>query len=138
MTLDDLVAVYGTAAGDVAVLRQCVADRRAGIRAVVEALRDGMVPLIGTYAWDDVDAEKWFNDILASEGEVKAAGGEDCPEDRSPAADVCEWTMDGGTSSFDARCGGKWMQVSSGTTPREEGYWFCPTCGKLISFKGTP
>jgi len=68
MTLDDLVKAYH--AEYPTEQHAC----RAGIRAVVEALQEELLPLISTYSWDEIDAEKWFDEILAS-GEEKMAGG---------------------------------------------------------------
>ena len=63
MTLDDLVKAYH--AEYPTEQHAC----RAGIRAVVEAMRDVLLPLISTYSWDEIDAEKWFDEILASDAE---------------------------------------------------------------------
>jgi hypothetical protein len=44
---------------------------RTGIRAVVEALRDEIENGIKHYAWNEEDAHKFFNEILASDGVEK-------------------------------------------------------------------
>ena len=135
MTLDDLVNVYFENN------RTKNGTTRAGIRAVVEALRDVLLPLISTYSWDEVDAEKWFNEILASDGEEKAARGptsnaggaveqSGATTDHSsttPAAapDVCEWR--GGPQLAYMGCKPRNLEW---THDRRK----CPSCGKPIRF----
>ena len=66
MTLDDLTKIYRDEIA-LPIYPGWDEKHRAGVRAVVEALRDEMLPLISTYAWDYADAEKWFNEILISD-----------------------------------------------------------------------
>jgi hypothetical protein len=50
--------------------------RRAGLAAVVRKLRDWLYLDMGPGAsWTPGEVEHWMNEILASDGEVKAAGG---------------------------------------------------------------
>ena len=96
MTLDDLERIYDEAKAD-----EHNSGKRAGIRAVVAALRDEMVIDIEAEGhWNEDCAEFWFNEILGSDG-VEAAGGPTSNDGRggarvertllqAPAADVCE------------------------------------------------
>jgi hypothetical protein len=68
MTLDELMKVYDKAASDVAFLQYEGTNHHAGIRAVVEALRDDT-------AIKSCACKFWLDDILASDG-VDAEGGE--------------------------------------------------------------
>jgi hypothetical protein len=128
------------------------AHRRAGIRAVVEALRD---ELSGN--WIDCshcgNNDRLFREILASDG-VEAgthgspeldedarkleAMGQDAgptvqdlfPEVFTPAAapSVCEWTDLG--PEWSSSC-----KVRFGAFASMKGRFFCPSCGKPIKFK---
>jgi hypothetical protein len=82
MTLDELMKVYDKAASDVAFLQYEGTDHRAGIRAVVEALRDefielGSSPFLRHMTGKDLHEASlsWINEILASDG-VEAEGSE--------------------------------------------------------------
>jgi hypothetical protein len=84
-----------------------------------------------------------FNEILASDG-GEAAGGPTSNDGQaatsalpSPAADVCEWHDDAFEGAFLPGCDTPevWFRVGGDSTPKEEGYNFCPSCGKPISFK---
>ena len=66
MTLDELMKIYSKAATDVAFLQYEGTNHRAGIRAVVEALRNACYGCEHHLLWDE---------ILASDGVDKAAGG---------------------------------------------------------------
>ena len=71
MTIDELMKVYDKAASNVAFLQYEGPDHRAGIRAVVEALRDNMV--------SELEREE-LNEILASDAleddkPIRAAAG---------------------------------------------------------------
>jgi hypothetical protein len=46
-------------------------SHQAGIRAVVEALRDDMSPRCTDFAWTGGDLERAFDEILASDGVQK-------------------------------------------------------------------
>jgi len=90
MTLDELMKVYDKAASDVAFLQYEGPDHRAGIRAVVTALRDEIADAYER-GFDDATSEDWgsprrhrsnhacaesiINEILASDG-VKSEGSE--------------------------------------------------------------
>lgn len=119
-----------------------------GIAAVVRAMRDCLFP-VRFHPLDTEDRHIWdcINEILGDAGDDAAGASTGNPEVEDdgrvhkhelsplPAADFCEWKHDDDeTSSFDAACGGKWCQVFSGTTPIEEGYNHCPTCGKPVKF----
>jgi hypothetical protein len=125
------------------------AHRRAGIRAVVEALRDEfearMKPAV---IWDRNSVAFVFNEILGSDADGSVAGGptrEDGPGGveqavpaLTPAADkrewrpVCIWEPDGRNLWF-ARCDKQMGHRSYPVAPT-----VCPSCGKPISFKETP
>jgi|694.fasta_scaffold28940_14 rubredoxin len=133
MTLDDLLDEFKRA-----VERQPWSSalgydaRLAGIRAVVEALRDACYGCEHHLMWDE---------ILASDG-VEAAGGNvtNPSEGRviaPAAAPVCEWTKDthpDDGSHYDTACGDAWCSILGGT-PKQDNYSFCPSCGKPITFK---
>ena len=78
MTFDELMKVYDKAASNVAFLQYEGPDHRAGIRAVVEALRDEWFPQSEPPRTITVE-ERWLlnrlNEILASDG-VKSEGSE--------------------------------------------------------------
>jgi hypothetical protein len=82
MTFDELMKVYDKAASNVAFLQYEGPDHRAGIRAVVEALRDEWFPQSEPPRTITVE-ERWFlnrlNEILASDG-VDKAGTHGSPE----------------------------------------------------------
>ena len=65
MTIDELMKVYDKAASNVAFLQYEGPDHRAGIGAVVQALRDDT-------AIKSCACKFWLDDILASDG-VEAA-----------------------------------------------------------------
>ena len=69
MTFDELMKVYDKAASNVAFLQYEGPDHRAGIRAVVEALRDVLAKRWTTEGYEVM------NEILASDG-VKSEGSE--------------------------------------------------------------
>jgi hypothetical protein len=67
MTLDELTKVYDKAASDVAFLQYEGPDHRAGLKAVVEALRDEVAAIEGwSGAKERID--EVFKKILASDG----------------------------------------------------------------------
>jgi len=139
VTLDELSTLF-----DAACNAQAQANREdvslwscrgAGLKAVVEALRD---EIEDTYeregcSWDGAHAHNRMNEILASDGEGKAAGGNvtNPSEGRviAPAADpVCVWTDVG--DAWDTSCGGwhtSWATVV--------GKIICPACRNTIKFK---
>ena len=122
MTLDDLIEEFRTQP-----------TTHAGIRAVVEALRDDAWSRADTMMWDGQAFKGFFHEILTSDGAVKAAGGstrkDECALQSqvtpSPAADVCEWR------------GGPQLAYM-GCKPRELEWTYdrrkCPSCGKPIRF----
>lgn len=157
MTLDDLIAAYNNG------YWSCYEEQhRAGIRAVVEALRDEFHKNY-VNAWlgltvDDIDAD--FNEILVAAGNEKAAGG---PQDdgilignqnveaiindlhdeqkskaaADPSPEVCEWSVSrdpDGEGHYETQCGNGWMKCVA-EPPSRDGYNFCPSCGKPIVFK---
>jgi hypothetical protein len=153
MTIDELMDVYDTA-GDKLLKVAATATsteglneaHRAGIRAVVTALRDEMVPPEYTHL---TNTEKgwlqFFNEILASDGDGKAAGGSTREDGRADsgnvilseaaeriatpaAAPVCEWTDLG--PEWSSSC-----KVRFGAFASTKGRFFCPSCGKPIAFK---
>jgi hypothetical protein len=74
MTLEDIEGVFNKAAFG----GECQfggLDHRAGIRAVVQALRDDATSRANTNMWDGRDFEDFFDEILASDG-VKSEGSE--------------------------------------------------------------
>jgi hypothetical protein len=54
--------------------------------------------------------------------------------------EFCEWTRDAEASAFNPSCDelSKWTYADPMDDPGGEGYRFCPSCGKPISFKETP
>lgn len=147
MTIDDLMKAFD--------LAHKAHSRRAGIEAVVRALRDEMAS--GT-AWHAI------NEILGDAGEkVGTHGSPELDEDafklqamgkdpgmtieefldehfKPPATDpapVCKWTLntlpepDGG-SHYETSCGDAWCRWYN--TPKEDNYSYCPSCGKPIKF----
>jgi len=140
MTLEDLMLVY-----DAAILGRPrrAAEHRIGVKAVVEALRDEL----SKCDWDEgenmIDA---LNEILASDGEVKAAGGSTREDERqsdavvslytakdglscTPAADFCQWEKLRTSWGFKTSCSTKWLMNENygGDT--------CPLCEKAIKYK---
>jgi hypothetical protein len=126
MTFEALMKIFKTAA------RKNMAyfeyNHEAGVRAVVEALRDE-IDKNGSATWT-------LHQILASDGAEKAAGGEDSPKDRSPAADVCEWEYVGKQinspyrKSYATRHGLMALDAHASQD-------FCGICEKPIKFKET-
>jgi hypothetical protein len=132
MTLDELVDVFNEHAKLPSIRKADIA----GIRAVVEALRDEADEYHTARAVTEM-----LNAILASDGEVKAAGSvagaqgavEALPAEAScnapAAAPVCVWTR----TDEDV--------LESGCDP--DGWTYnpeikrdtCPSCGKPIKFK---
>jgi hypothetical protein len=123
------------------------AMHRAGIRAVVEALRDKM-GFDYRECGDCVRNDKLFDEILGSDGvDEKAAGGPTSNDGHvagslgagqhgaTPAADkrewrpVCIWEPDGRNLWF-ARCDKQMGHRSYPVAPT-----VCPSCGKPIKFK---
>lgn len=146
MTLDDLIATYDAAAQAVTVNDQDLKDtdaraHRAGIRAVVEALRDELRK-------DGGFSHPLFNEIPAIAGGVKAAGGstregkhtvEVSTVAYAPAADldVCEWTavhLPDRLPEFSTQCGSSYVRIAP--TPSEQGAHHCYHCAKWIKFIG--
>ena len=161
MTLDELVALYETH-------RDCkkLSPKAHAMRVVVAALRDEMSPmaLVGM-TYESMDRRNWFNEILGSDA-VEAAGGlgvghhnrtpvetaaggptsndgpggvEQAVPALTPAADVCEWTIDRDpdwNGNYETECNNGWVSMHG--KPDDDGYNFCPSCGKPISFKETP
>jgi hypothetical protein len=108
------------------------AHRRAGLKAVVEALRDEF--------WMQYGLRAGFDEILASDGDGKAAGGSSgervapegvTPTSSTPAAapDVCEWTPKRAGSDMHHTACEKIIWRC------DEHAGICPSCGKPISFK---
>jgi hypothetical protein len=147
MTLDDLVDVFNSKANLPSIRKADIA----GIRAVVVALRNHFSFV--TYPhddWDCISIEGVFDEILASDGEEKAAGGSTSngeqisvgvvvspvPDDLStPAADtnasaVCEWArLSDGRYRVECR---EYVGPVSEKWPRKA---FCPMCKARISIK---
>ena len=78
MTLDDLLEVFDKGFAAKLALEDYPREafgtptlNRAGIRAVVLALRDHIEDGIKHYAWNSEDAHKAFNDILGSDAVEK-------------------------------------------------------------------
>jgi len=146
MTIDEL-AILATEAEVTEEARQSTFGmrdryqiRRAGIRAVVEALRD---ELRREWFLDDSgleSVERWMNEILASDGVeaeptvgqrlIKAAkeAAAIAKGEVPAAAPVCEWTDLG--PEWSSSC-----KVRFGAFASTKGRFFCPSCGKPISFK---
>jgi hypothetical protein len=142
MTLEDLVNIFDDT-------HLAVHSRRAGIRAVVEALREtfGLAYSEGRMSMvrggNENHQRQWvdalINEILASDGEVKAAGASTRKDEvgartppASPAAapDVCEWTFLEVVEGVDS------YHTNHGQTSRFKSlYGNCIDCGKPISFK---
>jgi hypothetical protein len=91
------------------------------------------------------EATKAYNEILASDGDGKAAGGSTREDGRADsgnvilseaaeriatpaAAPVCEWTDLG--PEWSSSC-----KVRFGAFASTKGRFFCPSCGKPIAFK---
>jgi len=72
MTLDELNTVFDFAVSrSIQTNREDLppwAHRRAGLKAVVEALRDDATSRANTMMWDGRDFEDFFDEILASDG----------------------------------------------------------------------
>lgn len=118
----------------------------AGIRAVVEALRDEM-----TLGWEDdrpwgdvADVKKFLNKILASDGEEKAAGGSARKDETYAGAGALKVPVTASAPAAAPVC--VWTRIDedvleSGCDP--DGWTYnpeikrdtCPQCGKPISFK---
>jgi len=108
MTFEELLDIYYKA--------EARGTDRDAVRAVVEALRDDATRRANAMMWDGQDFEDFFDAILASDGEGKAAGGitregalqHDRPDQPEPAADpsVCEWTKNHiNKAAYDTGCG---------------------------------
>lgn len=151
MTLDELELIYDKAKAD-----ERNSGKRAGIRAVVEVLRDefvelGSSPFLKHMTGKDLHEASlsWINEILGS-SEVAAGGSSRKDEkaveadgDKGPvtvnspaAATVCEWT----TIATDA-LGYAWMNSSCGLVDFHERNikhtpdgLRCHCCGKPIKF----
>jgi hypothetical protein len=144
MTLEDLMMVY-----DVAIMGRPrrAAEHRIGIRAVVTALRDesdNFVTAIGVRGMLDK--------ILASDGEVQAAGASTRKDEGEHAGDgvdvfpsaigsfptpaaapVCVWTQQKRLLAFyDTQCG---LGSLTHENVRLKCQDFCPNCDRPISFK---
>ena len=52
----------------------------------------------------------------------------------APAPDVCEWRDDAYIGCFTTSCSDDAAWNRLGGTPKDEGYNFCPSCGKPIKF----
>ena len=139
MTLDDLVKIFDKAEAEIEWVLKEGDGQRAGIRAVVEALRDDAWSRADTMMlWDGQGIKKFFHDILGSDA-GEAAGGPTRKDERalqsqvtpSPAADdFCEWkefvVIDGRIGHFKT-CAGFEIAFNRGNT-------HCPSCGKPIRF----
>ena len=92
---------------------------RAGVTAIVRALRDEIVP-DGEW-WDHADVKGWFNEILGDAGEKVA--------DAAPA--VCVWTP-----YTDEPLGADWWRTCKDVRHRYkfDGHHPCASCGKPIKF----
>jgi len=136
MTLDELNTLF-----DFAVSRSIQTNREdlppwahrgAGIRAVVEALKREVVSVIKdgeSWPWTSVDADDWFDEILASDG-VKSEGYTGGMNDLNvtpAAAPVCEWTL-ANDGCWQTSCG--WGREAIEPYPVK-----CPVCVKPIKFK---
>jgi hypothetical protein len=88
-----------------------------------------------------------WNEILASDGVEKAAGGPTSndgqaahPGQYAPAADVCQWAGLEGKGRVTSTCMPdgivEWMWTAFNADASENEK--CPNCGKPISFKETP
>jgi len=143
MTLDDLARVYLDAYRD--AVPDCATT--AGIRAVVEALRDEMYQI---FRLDAIKADKFWNEILTSDGGTHGspeldedarkleAMGQDAGLTFAPAADkrewspVCLWRVISKTYGGDLDCKTGCKQWAIGFSPKNT---VCPSCGKTIVFK---
>jgi hypothetical protein len=103
--------------------------RGAGLKAVVEALRDYL-----SNALLDERVHDAMNEILASDGVDEKAAGVDPAEPcalgaayPSAAAPVCEWTL-ANDGCWQTSCG--WGREAIEPYPVK-----CPVCGKPIEFK---
>ena len=147
-TVDDLMKVFQCAIVDDAIAHRGNLDNldRAGIRAVVERLRDEM-----TLGWEDdrpwgdvADVKKFLNEILASDGEEKAAGGSARKDETYAGAGALKVPVTASAPAAAPVC--VWTRIDedvleSGCDP--DGWTYnpeikrdtCPQCGKPISFK---
>ena len=62
MTLDDLEKIFDEAAVPKTFWGRD--NHRRGLVAVVEALRDDLLPQMGDYGWDELETSNWFDRIL--------------------------------------------------------------------------
>jgi len=133
MTLDQLVDEYNKHCDN----PYSPIDIRAGIRAVVEALRDEM-GFDYNECGDCTRNDKLFDEILASDG-VEAAGGSARKDEQamraSPytpaAAPVCEWTTSPVALGF---CSAGCQPHNAFVRPIDN----CHLCGKPIKFVEWP
>lgn len=163
MTLDDLMKIAIQAriekvqsqisAGIKTTISHALEERdRAGIRAVVAALRDEIGRCLERDAiWPAMRTlVDCCDDILGDAVNEKAAGAvaqEVEPRLREvtgaspvrlaadPSPEVCEWMDDAYIGCFTTSCSDDAAWNRLGGTPKDEGYNFCPSCGKPISFR---
>lgn len=143
MTLDDLVKVFTIAHLGADNGPADKTNVRAGIRAVVTAMKREIVSTIRdgeSWPWTSCDADDFFDEILAQSENDKAAGGptsDDGPGEfilasvSTPAADpeVCVWTRTD-ESGFAHKHG--WTgQYAFGHEPPTH----CHRCGLPIRFE---
>ena len=131
MKLSDLVELFDKGFDAALEAGDILGATRAGVRTVVEALRDEM--------WRNEEATFRFNEILGS-SEVKVAGV--CPDgnevmltgllrpEAPTAAPVCEWTLYG--QRWHLSCGNG-THFDNETARR--GRTHCPSCGLPIKFR---
>jgi hypothetical protein len=137
MTIDELESLFthtysGSFSGSD---RDKQRARRLAVAAVVRALRDEVVPVAHSYAPTSTMltqlVRRAFDEILASDGEVKAAACEavdakECMTPAPAAAPVCEWKQEHklpGSGWLDCEGNRHWLKSE------------CPCCNRPIKFK---
>lgn len=142
-TVDDLAQAYDEAYENRARLEFPTPEmkramHRAGIRAVVERLRDEFDFTSRSKNWSEGEVHDFFSEILASEGEKMAGlqrmgqeqdaapATDPAPAERSDATAVCEWTKRKYEPGFYA--------TPHGIKYRDIPFPTCPFCGKPIKF----
>jgi hypothetical protein len=142
MRLKDIVELYRRASFDPNIHKHPNVEQ--GLRAVVEALRDEIAQMEREVAAvmtnGVVSGSGILDEILASDGEVKAAGastrkdevGARTPASSPAAAPVCVWANMAGRNTYMTDCGRYFGPYHAGD--KEPGKK-CHGCGKPISFK---
>jgi hypothetical protein len=128
MTLEDIEGIFNKAAFD----GECQfggLDHRAGIRAVVEALRDEF--------WMQYGLRAGFDEILDSDGVDKAASNVPFEEIEAEFTPAQRARIDAFYSELRAvqMSLEELRKVRFGAFASTKGRFFCPSCGKPIKFK---